>query len=183
MLGDASAVFVDLGGPRIAAAGHVVQFFKQRQIVVGGHVAGGARVAVPVPGAADIGSALDDADALDTVFAQAGDGQQRGKTAAGEQHLDGVVEGFARLEVAAVWVVAEMGQVAVQIGGVLGGALGPVIQAQVALLGELPLDFVVVRLWLVTLVVGVEGAEAGDVLALGYFAHCFGFCHGNNLDG
>lgn len=60
-----------------------------------------------------------------------------------------------------------MRQVTVQVGGVLSGSLRTVIQPQVALLGELPLDFVVARLRFVTLVVWVEGTEAVDILALG----------------
>ena len=71
---------------------HVVQFVQQRQVVIGGDVAGRAGIAVPVPGAADIAAAFDDADALDALFAQPSGGQQGGEAAADEQAFDGVVD-------------------------------------------------------------------------------------------
>jgi hypothetical protein len=70
---------------------------EQRQVVVGHHVAGRARVAVPVPGPAHVGAALDDPDALDPLLAQARGGQERGEAAADEhrRHRDRLT-GFDR---------------------------------------------------------------------------------------
>ena len=66
---DCLAVGEDLGALRLVPGGDVVHLVEQRQIVVGDHVARHSRIPIPVPGATDVGAALDDADALDTLFA------------------------------------------------------------------------------------------------------------------
>ena len=60
-------------GPwRSSRDGHVAHLVEQRQVVVGDGTSQAAPgIAVPVPGAADVGAALDDADALDAALAQA----------------------------------------------------------------------------------------------------------------
>ncbi len=67
--------------------GNVVHLVEQGQVIVGDDVAGHAGITIPVPGAADVGAALDDPDALDAVLAQAGGGQQGGEAAADEKDI------------------------------------------------------------------------------------------------
>ena len=74
--GDALAIRKDLGPAGVVARRHVARLVKQRQVVVGNHVARNAGIPVPVPGATDIGSTLDDTDALETLFPQTGRGQE-----------------------------------------------------------------------------------------------------------
>ena len=136
----------DLPPLGVVASGHVAHLVEQREVVVGDDVARHARVAVPVPGAADVAAALDDADRLDPDLAQPGRGQQRREAAADEQHLDLVVDRIARDDLLDVGVGLVASEVARELGGELRGALGSVGQAQVALLGEPPLDLVVVLL-------------------------------------
>jgi hypothetical protein len=103
--------------------GHVVEFVEEWQVVVGDDVAGDAGVPVPVPGAADIRAALDDANAFDAVFAQPRRGQQRRESTADKQAFDGIVERLARLDFAGVGVDLVAGQIALEVGGVLRGAV------------------------------------------------------------
>ena len=59
---DGAAVREDLGRARVLLARHVAELFEQRQVDVRLDVAHRARVAVPVPGAAEVAALLDDAD-------------------------------------------------------------------------------------------------------------------------
>ena len=60
---------------------HVVELVQEREVVVRADIAGDARIAVPVPGAADVSAALDDADGLHALGAELGGGQERGEAA------------------------------------------------------------------------------------------------------
>src|SRR5208337_2960366 len=75
--GDGLAVREDLGALGVVILGHVVELVEQRQIVIGDDVARHAGVPVPVPCAADVSSALDDANALDAMLPQPRGGQKR----------------------------------------------------------------------------------------------------------
>src|SRR6266849_1364023 len=69
--GDRLAVSEDLGTPGVMIPGHVVELVEQRQVVISHNVASNTRVAIPVPGAAHVRSALDYTDAFDAALAQA----------------------------------------------------------------------------------------------------------------
>ena len=99
---DRLAVRENLGTLGVVILGHVVHLVEQRQIIVRDDVACDAGIPIPVPGAADIGAALDDPNALDAALAQSRGGQQRREASADKQDLDGVVDWFARRDLAAV---------------------------------------------------------------------------------
>ena len=147
------AVLEDFRRERIFVLGDVAQLFEQRQVAVGFHVAHGAGIAVPVPGAAEVAGALDDPDALDPSVAQPRAHEQAAEAAADDRHFDLVEYGFAgeaRIDVGILDVVGELGLDL----DVLGVAV--LAQALVAL-GQI---FVVQR-------VGVEvdlADDGGDVL-------------------
>ena len=63
--GDATAVLQDLRGPDVLLARDVGGLFEQREVDVGLDVALGARVPVPVPGAAEVAALLNDAKVVD----------------------------------------------------------------------------------------------------------------------
>ena len=91
--GDGLAVGEDLRALGVVLGRHVLHLVEQRQVVVGDDVAGDARIAVPVPRAADVGAPLDDADALDAPLAQPCRRQQGREPATDEEHLDVVRDG------------------------------------------------------------------------------------------
>ena len=93
---DAAAVLEDFRGEGIFVLRHVAELFEQRQVAVGFDVAHRAGIAVPVPGAAEVAGALDDADLLEAGFAQAGAHQQAAEAAADDRELDLVEHRLAR---------------------------------------------------------------------------------------
>ncbi len=151
LLGDVLAVRVNLRALGVVARRHLAHLVKQRDVVVGGRVAGDAGITIPVPGPADVGAALDDADALDAALAQACGRQQGGESAADAQDLDRVGDRCPLLERLSERVGLVLGEIGVviQVGDVLGLALRPVAEPQITLFGELLLDVVVVGLRLV----------------------------------
>ena len=143
-LRDQLAVREDLRRARVVMFRHVAHFIEQRQIVVRHHVARRTGIAVPVPRAAHICAAFDDANARNTVLAQPRRRQQRREAAADEQHFHRVANRIARLNGSAVRIHAVLGAFAVEIRGELLSALGPVREPQIALLRELAFDLVVI---------------------------------------
>ena len=182
LLGNGLTVGEDFIAFGEAALGHIVHLVEQRQVVVRRHVAGDARVAVPVPGAAHIGAALDNADTLDAVLAQPGRGQQGREAAADEQTFDRIVDRLAGLECAAVGVVLVLGQRPGQVGGILGRALGPVVEPQVALFGEFLLDGVVILLGLGRGRRPAQGVNQGFIENIGRVTHASLLCPGGRDD-
>ena len=92
VFGDAAAVGEDLRRVAELARRQVAELFQQRQIGVGLDIAGRARVAVPVPGAAEIGALFDHANIFDTGFPQPRAGQQAAQPAADDRHFHLVLE-------------------------------------------------------------------------------------------
>src|SRR4029077_1448194 len=82
LFGDSLAVGENLGASRVVILGYVVELVEQGQVVVSDHIACDARIAIPVPGAADVGAALDDANAFDAALAQSRGSQQCRESAA-----------------------------------------------------------------------------------------------------
>jgi hypothetical protein len=93
---DPPAVLEDLRPMRVLLGRHVPRLLEERHVDEGGRVALGARVAVPVPGAAEVAALLDEADVLDARFLQAGTGDEAGEAAADDGDGDVVELGFAR---------------------------------------------------------------------------------------
>src|SRR5215472_5673287 len=146
LFGDQLTVSKNLRSLGIVARGHVAGLVEARQVIVGHDVAGRSRIAVPVPGTADVATPLDNTDALDAIFAQARRGQQGGKAAADKKAFHCVAYWFSRLDRAAVRIDFVLLHPSFKVGGVLPGAFRPVSQPQVTFLSELMLDRVVVLL-------------------------------------
>ena len=66
----------------------VAELLAERQVDVRLRIAGSARIAVPVPGAAEVATVLEDADIIEARLAQARGGQQAAETSADDENLD-----------------------------------------------------------------------------------------------
>ena len=120
---------------------HVTHLVEQGQVVIRNDVAGDTRIPIPVPRATNIGATFDNTDRLDTDLTEPGGGEQSGETAADEEHLDRVIDGFTvGRRAVGVGVGFVAGEIPGQIGEVLRGALRPVRQAQISFGGEALLD-------------------------------------------
>src|SRR5581483_4987136 len=144
--GDRLAVGENFGAAGIVMPGHIGHLIQKRQVVVRDHIASDPGVAVPVPRAAHIAAPLYEPDAFDAAFAQAGGGQKRGKAAPDEEAFDGIVDRRAGFDLGGEGVDFISGKRTGEVGGVLSGAFGAIAEAEVAFLGEFPLDRVVVFL-------------------------------------
>lgn len=91
---DRPRVLPDLLAGRVPPLRDVVQLFQQRQVDVRLDVAVDARVAVPVPGAAEVAALLDHPDRRHARLPQPGTGEQPAEPAAEDHHLDAVVQRF-----------------------------------------------------------------------------------------
>ena len=110
VLADRPAVRQDLGGVGVLLLGDVPDLFEQGQIDVGLDVAHRARVAVPVPGAAEVATLLDHADVVDAGFTQTSAGQQPAEPSADDHDFDLVGQRLThdRLDVRVFEVVREL---------------------------------------------------------------------------
>src|SRR5579885_211701 len=111
LLSDAPGVRQDFRRERIFLFGDVTGLFEQRQIDVRLDIALRARVAVPVPGPAEISALLDDANVLDSGLTQPRAREQAAEAAADDQHFDRIVERRPRksgLNVGIVYIAAEV---------------------------------------------------------------------------
>ena len=97
------------GARRVLLLRDVADLLEQRQVDVRLDVALRARVAVPVPGAAEVAALLDDADVVDAGLLEAGAGEQAAEAAADDDDVDLVGQRVAldRLDVRIVEVVGE----------------------------------------------------------------------------
>ena len=85
---DPPAVLEDLRPVRVLLGRHVPRLLEQRHVDEGGRVALRARVAVPVPGAAEVAALLDDADVVDAGLLQPRAGHEPGEAAADDRDRD-----------------------------------------------------------------------------------------------
>ena len=110
VLADRPAVGEDLRRLGVLLLRDVADLLEQRQVDVRLDVARRARVAVPVPRAAEVAALLDDADVVDAGLAQTRAGEQPAEPAADDQDLDLVVQrlAFERLDVRVVDVAREL---------------------------------------------------------------------------
>jgi hypothetical protein len=133
VLGDAPAVGEDLRRLGVLLGGDVARLFEERKINVGFRIAGGARIAVPVPGAAEVAGLLDEPQVGDPGITQPRADQQPGEAAADHGDLDVVVDRVADdgLGIGVVQVLDELGNVDVLVVALR-------TQALVALLAVLP---------------------------------------------
>ena len=164
--GDGLAVGVDLWALGVAVLGHVVHLVEQGQVVIGRHVARHTGVPVPVPRPAHVRSPLHDADTLDAILPEPRGGEERRKPSPDEQAFDGIIDGLAGRDLASVGVDLILRQRTCEIGRVLRRAFRAVFQPQVALLGELLLDAIIVFLRLCGL--RREHVKSADDLGLWY---------------
>ena len=148
-LGDAPAVLEDLGRHDVLRRRHVAGLFQQRQVDHGRGVAHRARVAVPVPRAAEVAADLDDPHVVDARLLQPRAHAQP-REAATDQRDGHVVEPRLALDPLGVGIVEHRGEPARRLE-VLVVAVGP--QPLVALLAVLDPQRVVIdrRLEAVTL--------------------------------
>src|SRR5438105_2427939 len=119
MPADPLGMLPDFGALGVFLLGDVAGLLEQRHVDVGFGVAGQAGIAVPVPGAAEVGAALDDADVrgIDTLLAQIGACREPAEAAAGNDRLDLADNGLARAVARRPWVaVVALGQLALEIG-------------------------------------------------------------------
>src|SRR5262249_61979344 len=108
---DRFAVRQDLGRMRVLLPGYVADLLEQRQVDVGFDVALRARVAVPVPGAAEVAALFDDAHVVDPGLAQARAREQSAEATADHHHFyiaGDRVAGEARLDVRIIHEVCEL---------------------------------------------------------------------------
>ena len=148
LFADGPAVGEDLGRAAVLFVGDVADLLKQGQVDVGLDVAGGAGVAVPVPGAAEVAALLDHTDVFDAGFAQARAGQQAAESAADHSDVDVVSQGLSVEAGLDVRVIDEVGELAGDLEVLL---VAVVAEALVALLAVLLAEGV-----------GIEGAVGGD---------------------
>ncbi len=81
------AVLEDLGRGRVALGGHVARLLEQRKVGVGLDVAHAARIAVPVPRAAEVAALLDQPEVGDAELGQADRGEHPAEAAADDEDL------------------------------------------------------------------------------------------------
>src|SRR5580700_4999558 len=134
MAGDGAAVLEDLRRKRVLVLGDVVQLFEQRQVAVALHVAHRARIAVPVPGAAEVAGALDHADLVEPRLAQARAHQKAAEPAADDGDVDVVEHRRAREPRLDVRVVDVVGEVALDLDVLADAVLAQALVALVEVL-------------------------------------------------
>jgi len=115
----------------------VAHFVQERHIDVGRHVACNAWIPVPLPGTPDIGAALDDANSFDARLPQACSGQECGKSAADEHHIDGVVDRFSWGDGCGIRVEFIFGELTGELRNVLTRPFRAIAEAHVTFFGEL----------------------------------------------
>ena len=124
VLGDAAAVREDLGAFGVLLARDVAEFFEQRHIDVGLDVTGDSGVAIPVPGAADVGGLVDQPHVLDAELLAPRADEQSAEAGADDRDVDGIVRwGRAEFRIGPR-IVAEPCECAGDLD-VLGDAVGP----------------------------------------------------------
>ena len=109
---DPPRMIENLGRERIFVPGDIARLLQQRQIAIGFDIAHRARIAVPVPGAAEIAAGLDHAQALEADLPQARAGQETAEPAADDRAFDLVKHrrtGEAGLHIGIVDIAGEVG--------------------------------------------------------------------------
>jgi hypothetical protein len=110
LLGDGPGMVEDLLPAAVLLPGDVVELLEQRQVHVRLDVARHARIAVPIPGTAEVAPLLDDADVFDPELAQARSGQQPPEAASDQHDVDFVrqrIAGEAGLDIGIVGEASE----------------------------------------------------------------------------
>ena len=119
MPADGLTVREDLGAIGVLLLRHVAELLEEREVDVRLDVALRSRVAVPVPGAPEVGARLDHPEILHPGLAEARTDQEAAQAAADYRHVDVHVERIAaeaRLDERIVQVVGELaGEMAVLV--------------------------------------------------------------------
>lgn len=110
--GDALTVREDLRTLGVFLGRHVTEFLQQRHVDVGLHVTGDAGIPIPVPGAADVGRLVDQANTSHAEFTQPGAGQQSTESGSDDRDVDFVGQRFPGVSGVGPGVVREPGEVA-----------------------------------------------------------------------
>src|SRR3954469_23047680 len=100
MFGDAAAGGEDLVALGVLLGGDVPQLLEQRHVHVGLDVARDARIPIPVPRTPDVGSLVDQPDALHTEFAQPGPDKKSAESGADNRDVNVIAQRAA----CEVWV-------------------------------------------------------------------------------
>ena len=110
MATESLAVVKDLPGVGVLLPGHVADLLEERKVDVGLDIALGPRVPVPVPGATEIASLLDDPQVLHPGITEAGPHLQSPETTSDDHDIDLIDQGRTvdtRLDVGVIGVVGE----------------------------------------------------------------------------
>ena len=110
VLPDALAVLEDLGRVGVLLGRHVAGLFEEGEVDHRRGVALSARVAIPVPGAAEVASLLDDPDVVDAGLVQHRAGDQAREASADEGNGDVIGQGLSLfdLDIGVFEVVGEL---------------------------------------------------------------------------
>src|SRR5271163_3626918 len=111
MLCDTLRMLVDLRREGVFFPRYVAELFDQRQVAVTFDVALSARIAVPVPGPAEIAAGFDDVNILNAGFMKARTREQSTEAATNDDYIDVLLERFA-LDRFDVWIVEVMRELA-----------------------------------------------------------------------
>src|ERR1700730_1486198 len=111
LLGDGLGMRPYLLGLGILPGRHVAGFLEKRHVEEGVHIAPAARVAFPIPDAAEVASGLDDGDVLDARLSKVDRRQHARPAAADDYDVDFVLQGRT-LQLAGVRILQEMGELA-----------------------------------------------------------------------
>jgi hypothetical protein len=136
LLADALAVLEDLRAVHVLLGRHVAGLFQQRHVHIGRRVALSTRVPVPVPGAAEVATLLDDPYVVDPGLLEPGTRDEPGEAAAdeGDGHVVGPGLALDPGQVRVVEVVGERPRhpqvLVVAVGAEPFVALVPVLLAQ-----------------------------------------------------
>ena len=112
---DLLGMFPYFGSGGVFLAWHAADFFEQRQIDIGFHIAGCARIAVPIPGAADIATAFDNADIFDADPAQFRRAQQSAIAAADDDDVHLLPDRIARKMGVGIGIFVKLAEFALKL--------------------------------------------------------------------
>jgi hypothetical protein len=95
MLGDAAAVGEDFPALGVLLGRDIAELFQQRHVNVRFDVAGDSRIAIPVPGTADVGGLVDQPDIVDPELFQSCAYEQSAETGTDNRDVYRIGDGIA----------------------------------------------------------------------------------------
>ncbi len=100
----------DLGAFGVLLGRDVTELFEKWHVDVGLDVAGDSRIAIPVPGSADVGGLIDQPHIVDAELLAPRTDQQPAEAGADDRDVDGVIDGFAAEVGIGPWIIAELAE-------------------------------------------------------------------------